>query len=202
MEVASAGRPPHIGSVKFFASVTIEIEPRNAHSGAHIFDAGLLRDIAKGAVAVVAIKIFAAEIVDHVQVRPRLAGLAAVVAPAATKTEAGVVLIQTGLFGDVAKGSITIVAQQEIGRTVLRVVVRHRIAILVVALVISVEAEINVQPAVAIIVGNGRAGKSSLRRSCELEGVRLQTEFSQSLVAEKQRATGPNDDQILRPAVI
>src|SRR5258708_32404284 len=102
--------------------------PGGAHAGAPIFDAGLLRDIAKGAVAVVAVKIFAAEIVDHVQVRPRLAGLAAVVAPTATKTEAGVVLIQTGWFGDVAKSSVTIVAQQEIGRTGLRVVVRHRIA--------------------------------------------------------------------------
>src|SRR5258708_32373642 len=100
--------------------------PGGAHAGAPIFDAGLLRDIAEGAVAVVVVKILAAEIVDHVQVRPRLAGLAAVVAPAATKTEAGVVLIETGWLGDIAEGSITSVSQQEIGRAVLGAVVRHR----------------------------------------------------------------------------
>src|SRR5260370_13698558 len=93
-EDANPRRPPHIGYVKVFASVGIEIEPRNAHSGAHIFDAGLLRDIAKSAVAVVAVEIFAAEIVDHVQVRPRLAGLASVVTPTATNTESGVGLMQ------------------------------------------------------------------------------------------------------------
>ena len=39
---ANARCAPHIGYIKVFASVIIEIEPRNAHSGAHIFDAGLL----------------------------------------------------------------------------------------------------------------------------------------------------------------
>src|ERR1700739_2558655 len=126
---------PHIGNGEIFRAIIFKIEPGNAHSRAYIRDACFVCDIGKGAVAVVAIKILASEIVRDIKVWPRMI---AGVAPAATETEAIVVLVQPGLLRHIAKSSITIIAQQKVWRTVSGVIVRHWIAILVGALVISV----------------------------------------------------------------
>ena len=103
----ACGRP-HVGGVEILRAVVIGIEPGNAHTGAHVFDARLRRYIGECAIAVVAIKILATEIVYDVKIRP---GVLIVVVPSATEAVARVVFIEARLFGDVLKSSVTIVAE-------------------------------------------------------------------------------------------
>src|SRR3984893_4887259 len=105
-------------------------------------------------------------------------------APRTAEAEPVVVLIKTGLFGDVAKGAVAIVAHHEIRRTVLSIVVRHRVAILVGALVKRVETKINIQPAVAVIIGNSRSRECSSRWIFKVKRVRLGAKFSSAKIAE------------------
>ena len=76
------------------------------------------------------------------------------------------------------------IAHQEIGWSVLRVIVRRRILVLVSTLVIDIEAEVNVQPSIAVIVGGGCACKRSQRRSGELKGIGLLAKLSAAFVDE------------------
>src|ERR1700745_3594226 len=61
---------PHIGDVNVLAAIVIEVGPTCAHAGAGIVDAGGIGDGFEGAVAVIAIKIAAAEIIGDVKVGP------------------------------------------------------------------------------------------------------------------------------------
>ena len=76
-----------------------------------------------------------------------------------------------------------------------------RIFVLIRALIVGVEAEVDIEPAVAIVVGGGRAGERSLRRIGELKRVGLEAKFAAALIQEQQRTVGAYDDQIL-PAVV
>src|SRR5229473_8639091 len=147
-----------------------------------VLHTGLAGYIGEGAVAIVPIKVFASEIVDHIEVWPEIA---VVVPPAATETEAGVVLIESGLFRDIAKGSVPVVAHHEIRRTILSVVIRHGVAVLIRALVIGVKAKIDVQPSVAVIIRNGGTGEGALGRIGKLESIRLEAEFSAPLIEKE-----------------
>ena len=124
------------------------------------------------------------------------------VAPAATKAVAGIVLVEAGLRRNIAKGSVAIVAQHEIGRTIFGGVIRRGIFILIGALIIDVKAEINIQPAIAIVVGGRRASESSLRRVGELKRVGLEAKLAAALVQEQQRTGGAHHDQILAAVVV
>src|SRR5579871_2636564 len=95
-----SSRGPHVGDVEVLGAIVVVIEAADAHSRAHIFDARLLRNVGECAVSVVPIKILSSEIVDDVQVGPTVA---VVIAPAAAKTIASVVLIEAGLRRDIAK---------------------------------------------------------------------------------------------------
>ena len=117
-------------------------------------------NIRKRSVAIVAIKILASEIIHHVEVRP---AVAVVIIPAAAETVARVVLVEPRFSGDVSECSIALVAHHEIRGTVFCVVIGQRIFVLVCALIVAVEAEINVQPTVAVVVGKGGAREGSLR---------------------------------------
>ena len=179
---ADTGCRPHVGNVEVFPAVIVKIKPRNTHAGADVLHTGLAGYIGEGAVAIVPIKVFASEIVNHVEVWPEIA---VIVTPTATETEAGVVLIEAGLPCDIAKGSVPIVAHHEIGRTILCLVIRHGVAVLIRALVIGVKAEIDVQPSVAVVIRNGGAGEGALGRISKLESIRLEAEFSASLIEKE-----------------
>src|SRR5919108_81758 len=167
---ANAGSGPHGGAVKILLSVMVKIAPASAHASANVFDAGFRGDTGKSSVALVAIKIVAAEVVGNVEVRVTV-GI--VVAPGASKTEAVIVDVHAGCRGSVHEGSVAFVVKEEIGRAVARVEIRSGIVILVETHVIRVEAKINVEAAVAVIVGNRGMGERSLRRLSELKGVAL-----------------------------
>ena len=87
---ALAGCGPHIGNVKILAAVVVEVDGADAHAGADVFHASLDGDVGEGAIAIVAVEIFAAEVVDHVEVGPAISGE---VAPAAAETVTGIVLV-------------------------------------------------------------------------------------------------------------
>ena len=108
-----------------------------------------------------------------------------VVAPPATKTVTRVIPIKTRLRRNVAEGPISLVAHHEVGRPVLRVVVRRWIFVLICTAVVDVQAKINVQPPVTIVVSHGRARESPLRSVGKLKCVRPEAKLSFALV-EKQ----------------
>src|SRR5208283_5512834 len=126
-------------------AVIVKISPSTTHPSADILDAGLLGHVGKGAVAIIAIEVFASEIVHDIQVGPMVT---VVIAPGAAETEACIVLIQARLPGYVVKCSVAVVAKQEIRRTILRVEIRHRIAVLIRSLIVGIKTEIDVQPAI------------------------------------------------------
>ena len=70
------------------------------------------------------------------------------------------------------------------------------------ALVVRVEAEINVEPAVAIVVRNGRAGEGSLRRIRELKRVGLLAKLAAAFIQKQQRAVGAHHDDVLAAIVV
>src|ERR1700736_6056981 len=192
-------RRPHIRNVKVLPAIIFKIKPAAAHAGAHILDTGFWRGVGKCAVAIGAIQIFAPKIVDHIQIGPLVA---VVIAPRTTKAETRVVLIEARLFRNVTKGAVTIVAHHEIGRTILRIVIRHRITILVGALIKRVQAKINIQPAVTVIIRNGGSRERASRRIFKVKCIRLDSKFSSAKIAKQQRAVRTYHDHILAPTVI
>src|SRR5712671_3321819 len=195
---ALAGGGPHVSNVKILKAVIVVIEPGNAHPRANVLNSCPRSNIGEGAIAVVAVEIFATEIVHHVQVGPTVA---VVVAPPAAETVAGIVLAEIGFGCNVAKGSIAIVSHHEIGRTIFGVVIRNGILVLVGPLVIDVQTKIDVQESVAIVVGNGRTGESSLRTAGELERIRLAAKLAIAFIHVQKRAAGANNDYVLTPAI-
>src|SRR5208282_1324019 len=196
---AHASGGPHIGDIEILGAVVVVIEPADAHASADVFNSSLRSDIGKGPIAVVAIQILPAKVVHHVEVGP---AVAVVIAPSATKTVARVVPIKARLRGDVAETSVPVVAHHEVGWAVLRVVIRRGILVLVCALIINVEAKVNVQPAIAVIVGNGRSRESPLRRVGEFERVGPLTKLAAAFVQKQQWTTRAYNDQVLLAVVI
>src|ERR1700722_20276608 len=193
------GSGPHIGDINILCAVIVIVEPAHAHPSANIFNPFLRRHVSKRSVAIVAVKVLAAEIVHYVKIGP---AIAVVVAPAATKAVASIVLIQSGFLRHVAECAVALVAHQEVRRTILSGIIGQWIFVLIRATVINVEAEINVQPTVAIIVGDGGSCERSLRRVRELESIRLLPEPAVSFVHEKQGATRAHDNQVLTAIVV
>ena len=196
---ALAGGGPHVGDVEIVDAVVVVIEPADTHPRADIFRASPGRDVGERSVAIVAIQIFSPEIVHDVEVRP---AVAVEVAPTAAEAITRVVLVETRLLGNVAKRTVAVVAQHEIGRPVLGRVIRTWIFVLIRALVIGVKAEINIEPAIAIVIGGRRACESSLWRIRELKGIRLEAKFAPALVEEQERTGGADDNQILTAVVV
>ena len=156
-------------------------------------------NVSEGSVAVVAVEILAAEVVHYVEIRP---AVAVVVAPPAAETVARVVLVQARFRGYVAEGSITLVPHHEVGRAIFGIVIGKRIFVLVCSLVIGVETKINIQPAIAVVVGNGGAGESPLRGIGELERAGLLSKLSVAFIQEQKRTAGAHDDYILATAIV
>src|ERR1700730_655654 len=132
---AIAARSPHIRNVEIKLAVVVVVQPGNAHTGANILHASLFRNIREGSVAVVAIEILAAEIIDYVKVRPLVA---IGISPGAAEAEASVVRMQARLLCDVAKRGVPLIAHQEVRRAIFCVEVWARIAILIRTLIIDI----------------------------------------------------------------
>src|SRR5580700_5455423 len=202
---ALAGGCPHIGDIEIIVTgavigaAAVVVEPADTHARADIFDSCLRGNISKGSVPVVAVKIFSAEIIYHVEVGPTVA---VVVAPSAAETVARVVPVQARLGGDVAEGSVALVAHHEVGRAVLGIVIGNGIFVLIGSLVIDIEAKINVEPAVTVVVGDGSAGESSLRRVGEMKRIGLLAKLSAALVEEQKRAVRAHNYNVLASVVV
>src|SRR5258706_11973111 len=89
------------------------------------------------------------------------------------------------------------VSEKEVGRAVLRVVVRRRVAILGLALEVYVRTEVEIHRAVAVIVGGGHAGEAPLRRTGELKRVLTHGEPAIAVVQQKQRSCWKQDHEVL-----
>ena len=196
---ALAGRGPHVADVEILRAVVVVVEPGNAHSRANVFDRRLRGNIGERSVAMVAVEILPAKIVDHVEIGP---AIAVVIAPPAAKAVTRVVLVQARLCGDIAERAVALVAHQKVRRPVFGIVIGRRIFVLPGALVVGVQAEVNVEPSVAIVVRRGRAGEGSLGRIREPERVGLLAKLAAAFIQEQQRAIGAHHDDVLAAVVV
>ena len=174
-----SGRGPHVSDVKILDSVIVIIAPADSHARAHILNAGLRSDVGKSSVVVVAVEVLPPEVVHDIKIGP---AVAVVVVPTTAKTVTSIVLVKACLRGDIAEGPVPIVAHHEVGRTVLSIIVRGGVFVLVRALVIEVEAEVDVQPAVAIVVGHGGTREGPLRRGGKLKRLSLPAELATTFI--------------------
>ncbi len=95
-----------------------------------------------------------------------------------------------------------VVVKEAVRRAVAGVVVGNWVVILVEAEIVHIEAEVDIQAAVAVVVGNGGVGEGSLGRAREAEGVAPKRESAIALVDEEQGAGGAHDEQILEAAIV
>ena len=168
---ALACRSPHVRNVQVLVAVIVIIEPADTHAGPYIFYPTLSRNIVKRSVALIAIKVLTAEVINNIKIRP---AISIRISPAATETVACIVLIQPRFSGGVTERAVAVVAHQKIRRSVFRIVVGQRIVVLTAALIKSVETEVNIEKSVAIVVRGGRASECAPRRSSEVKGIRLE----------------------------
>jgi hypothetical protein len=89
---ALPGRSPHVSNVEIFRTVVIEVEPGDAHTRPYVLCGCLSCNIGKCTVAAIPVEIFAAEIIDYIEIGPPIA---VVVIPSAAKAVARVVLVQS-----------------------------------------------------------------------------------------------------------
>src|SRR5215467_15247801 len=99
----------------------------------------------------VAIQVVPAKIIGHVQIGP---AVIVRISPRAGKTVAIIVNVQAGSVGNIFEPPASGISKQKIRGPVARVEVRRWIAVLVESGVV-VEAEIDVQAAIAVVVSDG-----------------------------------------------
>src|SRR5439155_14371428 len=80
--------------------------------------------------------------------------------------------------------------------------IRGGISVAVESAVIAVKAEVDIEPAVAVVVGERRSGKGPLRLLGEPEGFRHQAEPTVPLVQKKQRPSIGYNDKVLVAVVV
>ena len=169
---AQAVRGPHVAGVDVEAAVVVVVEEGRAHAGAVVEHAGLGGDVLEAdraaARAQVAIEVLDAEVVGDEQVGP---AVLVVVGPRRGEVIAVVAGVEAGRRGRVDEAALAVVAEQDARRAVAGVVVRHRRAgfLLAGAEEVGVDAEIDVEEAVAIVVGHRQAGEQALQRLVERE---------------------------------
>jgi len=159
---SNASARPHRSTVDIRLVVVVEIEPGSAHPRSDVFDACLCGDGGEFSSAIIAVQIVSSEVVGHVEVQKTIT---VVVAPGARKAVPVVVHIQPRRLSPVQKYCIPFVVEQKVRRAIARVKIRSGIVILVQAHVIAVQAEINVQQSVAIVVSDGGMCERPLRRA-------------------------------------
>src|SRR5882724_5641383 len=73
--------------------------------------------------------------------------------------------------------------------------------ILIQSQVVAINAKINIQARVAIIVSDRRAGECALRRTRKLKRIAFERKFAVALIAKEQGAAPADDQKILKPLV-
>ena len=202
---ALAGGGPHVAGVDVEVAVVVVVHERRAHARAVVLDARPRGHVTEADLAVdeavVVVEVLAPEVVRHQQVGP---AVLVVVGPGGGEAEAVVVLIQPHLLGHVHEAAVAVVAEQDLGRAVVGVVVRRGRSGLVLADAdeVAVGAQVQVDEAVAVVVRHRRRGQRSLQRLLELERVRVAGEVALAVVDEEQRAAAREQDQVLVAVVV
>ena len=167
-----AARAPHVAGVDVEQTVVVVVEEGRAHSGAVVEHAGvgchiLERHLARPA-SPRAVKVLGAEVVRHQQVGP---AVAVVVGPRGREVIPVVARVEPGLLRDFDEVPVPIVPEEDAGRTVAGVVVRHRRSRLVLARAVEVrvDAQVEIEKAVAVVVGHRDRRQHSLERPLEAE---------------------------------
>ena len=147
------------------------------------------------------VQILRPEVVRDQEIGP---AVAVVVAPGGGEVIAIVSGVESGRVRRVHETAVAVVAKQDPGRSVPRVVVRRRRAGLVLAgpEEIGIDAQIQVDVAVAVVVRRGHRRQHALRRPAELEGVRGTREAALAVVDEEQRRRCGREHQILVTIVV
>jgi len=150
------------------------------------------------AVAVVAVKLGGAEVVDDEEI-----GFAAVVgvAPGAGKAVAIVFDVHAGGGGGFDEGEIAFVVKETVGRAVAGVVVGDGVVILIEPQVVLVGAEVEVEAAVAVVVGCGGVGEGALGLLRETKSIALEGEGAVAAIFVEQGTGAAEDEEILEAAV-
>ena len=73
--------------------------------------------------------------------------------------------------------------------------------VLIEAKVVAVKAEVNVEVPVAVIVGQSRVSKGSLRSTRKLKGIPFKSEGPVPLIQKEQGSTAANYEKILQPLI-
>src|SRR2546430_11508575 len=149
--------------------------------------------------AIIAAKTVPAKVVGQIEVRKTVI---VVVAPGARKAVPVVIHVQSSRLGPIHKRRISFVVKQKVWRAISCVKIRSGIVILIEAHIITVQAKIDVQPTVAIVVSDRRVCESSLGRPHKLKGVAFECVPSVPLVHEKQRPAATDDEKVLKPLVL
>ena len=194
--LASGG--PHVGNVDVLIAAVRGIEPAGAHAGAGVVCAAVIGYGGERAVAVVAIEIAAAEVVRDVQVR---CAVAVGVTPRTGETVAVVFCVEAGSCRAVNEVPISFIMEKKIGRAIARVEIRRRVVVLIEAEIIGVETKVDVEAAIAIVVGQSGMGECAQRRLGEGKRARLVFELSVALIDEEKRAGIAYDEQILQATI-
>lgn len=122
---AVAGAGEHVGDVEVHPAVAVKVAPVGGHAGGGVFDAKLGGDVdeegelAGGLGTAILVEAVSAEVVGDVEVE---VAVLVVVFPGGGEGEAGVVLVEAGLGGDVFEGPVALVLPEDIGAAVVGVV--------------------------------------------------------------------------------
>ena len=122
-------------------------------------------------------------------------------APYAGEAEPIVFDIEAGSGGAIFEDAIAFIVEEKIRRPIASVKIGDRVVVLIESQIVGVEAKIDVQTSVPIVVGDGGMREGAGRWIGKSEGIRLKQEFSVTLVSEEQRTAGADDEKILVPAI-
>ena len=147
------------------------------------------------------VQILAPEVVRDEQVGP---AVLVVIGPRRREAEAVIALVQAHVGGRLDEAAVAVVAEEHARGAVARVVVGRGRAGLVLAHPdeVPVRAQVEVEEAVLVIVGERTRGESSLQAVLEPEGGRVAREAALAVVDEQHRARSGEEDQVLVAVVV
>ena len=196
---------PDVAGVDVEQSVVVVVDERRAHTCPVVEHAGRRRDVlehdAAVAFAEIAIEVFRPEVVGDQQVLP---AVAVVVGPGRREVIAVVAGVEARVARRVDEAAATVVTKEHARRTVARVVIGRGRARLVLAGAeeIGIDAEIEVEEPVAIVVGHRDRRQHTLERLVEAKGVGNDSKSSFAVVEKKERPRAGRQHQILIAVVV
>ena len=187
---APAGRAPHVAGVDVEPSVVVVVEEGRAHPGAVIEDARRSGDVLEHDPAIpepeITVEILGPEVVRDQKVRP---AVAVVVGPGGREVIAIVAGVETGPRRHIDEPPVAVVAKENARRAIARVVVRCWRSRLVFsgAEEIRVDADVQIEEAVAVVVRHRDRRQHPLQRPGELKCVGNAREVSLAIVDEEKK---------------